>query len=61
MTSINWTQEVEKRESDLIKDAQDLLKIKSVLDEGNSTAEAPLGEGVREAACPRTRARPRNR
>ena len=49
MTSINWTQEVEKRESDLIKDAQDLLKIKSVLDEENSTAEAPLGEGVREA------------
>ncbi|MBT2638421.1 MULTISPECIES: dipeptidase PepV [unclassified Bacillus (in: firmicutes)] len=49
MTSINWTKEVEKRETDLIKDAQDLLKIKSVLDEENATPEAPLGEGVREA------------
>ncbi|MFT9600041.1 dipeptidase PepV [Mesobacillus sp.] len=49
MTSINWTQEVEKRQSDLIKDAQELLKIKSVLDEENSSPEAPLGEGVKEA------------
>ncbi|CAM3969322.1 dipeptidase PepV [Mesobacillus thioparans] len=49
MTSINWTMEVEKRKADLIKDAQDLLKIKSVLDEENSTPEAPLGEGVKEA------------
>lgn len=49
MTSINWTKEVEKREADLIKDAQDLLKIKSVLDEGNSTPDAPLGGGVKEA------------
>jgi succinyl-diaminopimelate desuccinylase len=49
MTSINWTQEVEKRKDDLIKDAQELLKIKSVLDEENSSPEAPLGEGVKEA------------
>ncbi|WP_079510114.1 dipeptidase PepV [Mesobacillus jeotgali] len=49
MTSIEWSKEVEKREADLIKDAQDLLKIKSVLDEENSTPDAPLGEGVKEA------------
>lgn len=49
MTSIQWMKEVEKREADLIKDAQELLKIKSVLDEENATAEAPLGEGVKEA------------
>lgn len=49
MTSIQWMKEVEKREADLIKDAQELLKIKSVLDEENATTEAPLGEGVKEA------------
>ncbi|RSD27779.1 dipeptidase PepV [Mesobacillus subterraneus] len=49
MSSINWMKEVEKREADLIKDAQELLKIKSVLDEENAAAEAPLGEGVKEA------------
>jgi succinyl-diaminopimelate desuccinylase len=49
LTSINWTQEVDKRQADLIKDAQDLLKIKSVLDEENTSPQAPLGEGVKEA------------
>lgn len=49
MTSIQWMNEVEKREADLIKDAQELLKIKSVLDDENATPEAPLGEGVKEA------------
>ncbi|MEH7886052.1 dipeptidase PepV [Bacillus sp. JJ1609] len=49
MTTIQWMKEVEKREADLIKDAQDLLKIKSLLDEENATPEAPLGEGVKEA------------
>jgi succinyl-diaminopimelate desuccinylase len=49
MTSIQWMKEVEKREADLLKDAQELLKIKSVLDEENTTPEAPLGEGVKEA------------
>lgn len=49
MTTIQWMKEVEKREADLIKDAQELLKIKSVLDEENATPEAPLGEGVKEA------------
>lgn len=49
MASIDWMKEVEKRESELIKDAQELLKIKSVLDEENAAPEAPLGEGVKEA------------
>jgi succinyl-diaminopimelate desuccinylase len=49
MTSIQWMKEVEKREADLLKDAQELLKIKSVLDEENTTPEAPLGEGVKDA------------
>ncbi|MCM3665993.1 dipeptidase PepV [Mesobacillus subterraneus] len=49
MTSIQWMKEVDKREADLLKDAQELLKIKSVLDEENTTPEAPLGEGVKEA------------
>ncbi len=49
MTSINWMEEVKKRESDLIKDAQQLLRIKSVLDDENSTLDAPLGEGVKKA------------
>jgi succinyl-diaminopimelate desuccinylase len=49
MASIEWMKEVEKREADLIKDAQELLKIKSVLDDENATPEAPLGEGVKEA------------
>lgn len=49
MTSIQWMKEVEKREADLLNDAQELLKIKSVLDEENTTPEAPLGEGVKEA------------
>lgn len=49
MTTIQWMKEVEKREADLIKDAQELLKIKSVLDEENATSKAPLGEGVKEA------------
>jgi len=49
MTSIQWTNEVEKREADLLKDTQELLKIKSVLDDENPTPDAPLGTGVKEA------------
>jgi succinyl-diaminopimelate desuccinylase len=41
--------EVEKRKEALIKDTQDLLHIKSLLDEENTSAEAPLGKGVKEA------------
>ncbi|MFD2446471.1 dipeptidase PepV [Bacillus sp. CGMCC 1.16607] len=49
MQMINWMQEVEKRKEELIKDTQQLLHIKSLLDEENTTEEAPLGEGVKEA------------
>jgi succinyl-diaminopimelate desuccinylase len=41
--------EVEKRKESLIKDTQDLLHIRSLLDEENTTVEAPLGIGVKEA------------
>lgn len=41
--------EVEKRQDALIKDAQELLHIKSLLDEENATPEAPLGQGVKDA------------
>nr|WP_263325380.1 dipeptidase PepV [Neobacillus sp. Marseille-Q6967] len=49
MTKINWIQEVEKRKDALIKDTQQLLHIKSLLDEENTTPDAPLGKGVKEA------------
>ncbi len=47
--NINWTEEVEKRKDDLIQDLQKLLQIRSVLDEENSTEDAPLGKEVKEA------------
>lgn len=46
---MNWMKEVLDRKESLIKDTQDLLKIKSLLDEENTTEDAPLGEGVKEA------------
>lgn len=46
---INWMNEVEKRKDELIQDTQQLLHIKSLLDEENATDDAPLGEGVKEA------------
>ncbi|MDZ5472575.1 dipeptidase PepV [Bacillus sp. 31A1R] len=49
MSSIQWSKEVEDRKELLIKDTQELLHIKSLLDEENATEEAPLGEGVKEA------------
>jgi succinyl-diaminopimelate desuccinylase len=49
MEKIDWFAEVEKRKELLIKDTQELLHIKSLLDEENPTPEAPLGEGVKEA------------
>ncbi|MED3834672.1 dipeptidase PepV [Peribacillus frigoritolerans] len=49
MSELNWREEVEKRKMDLLLDTQNLLKIKSVLDEEHPTAEAPLGKGVKEA------------
>mgnify|MGYP005829693975 CR=1 FL=1 len=47
--NINWMEEVEKRKDDLLEDLQKFLQIKSILDEENTTEEAPLGEGVKEA------------
>ncbi|WP_340371868.1 dipeptidase PepV [Peribacillus sp. FSL E2-0218] len=49
MTEMNWREEVEKRKMDLLLDTQNLLKIKSVLDEENKTEDAPFGQGVKEA------------
>ena len=49
MSELNWREEVEKRKMDLLVDTQNLLKIKSVLDESQATEEAPFGEGVKEA------------
>lgn len=46
---INWQNEVEKRREDLIKDTQDFLKIKSVLDENDISDGAPFGSGIKEA------------
>lgn len=49
MEKINWTKEVNDRKESLLKDTQELLKIKSLLDEENATPDAPLGSGVKEA------------
>lgn len=49
LTQINWMSEVEKRKDALIKDTQGLLHIKSLLDEENTSSDAPLGQGVKEA------------
>jgi succinyl-diaminopimelate desuccinylase len=49
MAEINWRSEIERRKIELLADAQNLLKIKSVLDEENPLPEAPFGQGVREA------------
>ena len=42
MVQINWTDEVLKRKDELIQHTQELLQIKSVLDEDNATENAPL-------------------
>jgi succinyl-diaminopimelate desuccinylase len=49
LIKIDWMSEVEKRREELIKDTQNLLHIKSLLDEENTTPNAPLGKGVKEA------------
>ncbi|MDQ0156589.1 succinyl-diaminopimelate desuccinylase [Robertmurraya andreesenii] len=49
LSQIDWMKEVLARKEALIKDTQNLLRIKSVLDEEHSAPEAPLGEGVKEA------------
>ncbi|MCQ6274435.1 dipeptidase PepV [Bacillus sp. V3B] len=49
MEQLNWFDEVMKRKAALILDTQKLLQIKSVLDEENTSPDAPLGHGVKEA------------
>ncbi|WP_010097322.1 dipeptidase PepV [Ornithinibacillus scapharcae] len=49
MSKVNWMDEVTKRKDDFIKDLQGLLQIKSVLDEEKATANAPLGQGIKDA------------
>lgn len=49
MNVLDWQKEVNKRKDELIKDTQNLLRIRSLLDEENATDDAPLGEGVKEA------------
>jgi succinyl-diaminopimelate desuccinylase len=44
-----WQQETEKIKDTIIQKTQELLRIKSVLDEENATADAPLGKGIKEA------------
>ncbi len=46
---INWTEEVLKRKEQIINDTQAFLQIKSVLDEGDATEQAPLGHGIDQA------------
>lgn len=41
--------EVSKRKDAIIRDTQNILRIKSVLDEEHTSPEAPLGKGVKEA------------
>lgn len=49
MATINWMEEVLKRKDEFIKDLQGLLQIKSVLDEENTSEDAPLGQGIKDA------------
>ncbi|MFB5282391.1 dipeptidase PepV [Peribacillus sp. Hz7] len=49
MDKINWQNEIEIRKQDLLTDTQQLLQIKSVLDENAATETAPLGIGVKAA------------
>ncbi|GIN60072.1 dipeptidase PepV [Robertmurraya siralis] len=46
---MDWMKEVQARKQSLIEDTQNLLKIKSLLDEDSATEDAPLGQGVKEA------------
>lgn len=46
---INWQNEVEKRKDDLIRDTQEFLRIRSVLDDNNALEGAPFGLGIKEA------------
>lgn len=47
--TIDWQQEVEKRKDDIIADLERMLRVKSVRDESQATADAPLGPGPKAA------------
>lgn len=49
MSIIKWQSEIESRKQSLLVDTQNLLKIKSVLDDENQTETAPFGGGVKAA------------
>ena len=49
LQNFDWMKEVEIRKNELIKDTQDLLHIKSVLDDEHTSPDAPLGKGVKKA------------
>ncbi|MDN4526556.1 dipeptidase PepV [Fictibacillus fluitans] len=49
MNPINWKKEVEKRKDSFLKDTQGLLQIRSVLDEGKGTKNAPFGPEIAAA------------
>ncbi|WP_270179638.1 dipeptidase PepV [Alkalihalobacillus sp. CinArs1] len=49
MSEVNWSEEVLKRKEALLSDLNGLLEIESVLNEEDSTEEAPFGYKVREA------------
>lgn len=49
MENINWLEEVEKRQEDLLDDLFRLLKIPSVREDSEATPEAPVGPGPLKA------------
>lgn len=49
MSNINWLQEVQKQQQNLIEDTQRFLRVKSVLDEATKRDGAPFGEGIAQA------------
>ncbi|SCC18219.1 succinyl-diaminopimelate desuccinylase [Fictibacillus enclensis] len=49
MNHIDWKIEVEKRKDSFLNDTQGLLQIRSVLDEGNATKNAPFGPDIAAA------------
>lgn len=49
LNNVNWQSEIEKRKAEFIKDTQNLLQIKSVLDETDSSESAPFGKNVKAA------------
>ncbi|MFD3445263.1 dipeptidase PepV [Microbacteriaceae bacterium 4G12] len=49
MKNINWLEEVMNRKDELIRDTQQFLRIKSILEEDQARPGAPFGEGINQA------------